>query len=1270
MDRNLEKNLRKIQGLRAKGHLEKALKQLQDWAKKHPDTPHYQYEAAMVALDLGDHGTGLRWLKSLLRNAPDSRGRILDAISERYEAEPILPLAEFLVDRYLAKSQIDAAVEVVERLCEGDLETYRKKLMVRRRSLAANPSEELSRVAFYTLLAIAHARKHPEDFAEAVLGLLENVPDQEEILLPLCEKEVQIHSRSPELAAAAGQCALAAGQEERACQLLTAAATGPLAASLLEKLQDHRTTPEVRGAWLKTLGELAVAAGEMEKASRFFFEAADAQPTLRKDILARIENLPPTIEPQDAAPLWKLQLRLLVVMRKFNAAAPLIDRLRKEELVDPDELRTLMGEGSDGEPAESEMSFLLADAALAAKDLHAVAVHANEIPDQDDHTLSRLIRAIDKVRPEWEDDGRFELAALQAVLYARIGQQHGANDTLAELWESEEDATPLFAVTETCLQRIHPSARLFSAMLQPALRHDRADLLSVALDGLLRHNSEDFKWTADDLVAHMDAHPEHAEAILHLLDSVDPELGASQMLRYPLACAALKCHEIQRAVPEFQILLMARPQLAGDVLDRLRAALKEEPENTDLNLAAFDLLWEAKEVEEAGQCLSRALRAQPERIEDLSERFDRLLKDAPDHPGLWLEYGEALYSIGRFSQLDALVQRAILASVDPTPLADLRLLQARVLMDEGRLDDALDHLEPLLREEEVSPDRAVQTLKHLVGIVPDHGKAQFLLGLASARLKDPDTAVAAFCTAARLDRGLVNEVAGRLDGILAAPSATAQHILLAADFDRRFRDPDSAARGYERALRLDPEIADRILAQLTTEIETPGAPVPLLYAAARAARTAGRLEESCRILTGIYSQDIGEFKRVTTELRLSAQEHPDELLPIHTTARVLLANKEAESAAQLIVEAARDERHPPEARRAMLEEFHQRIPGHAGLIMELAHLHAVSGRREDTSKMLWEVARSEEIDAERALVICETALESAPEHGELRLLRHDLLLRLGRVEDALEALPDPSALPQERQDALSERLAAAPRRGYLRVSYTLSQAESLRQAGRREESVAVLRRAFEKAEGEDRVRLGAELARGLEHLGCHEEALEIFKGLAEGNMEWTEIYAMVGRWKIERLEREIKALRDRIEDDPTDDEARLSLAALLLERDEAEEAAATLTAAHCEGEQSLRRACLLADAYLRRDRTTRAEAVLKSVEQQARKFWVEEIGWRLAECAARSGRHAEAFARYQLLFDNQRYGTRARQRASEAYGRYLSDLAGEYKAVLSKVSTL
>jgi predicted Zn-dependent protease len=1268
MDRNLEKNLRKIQGLREKGQLEKALSQLESWAKKNPDTPHYQYEAANVALDLGDHVGGLRWLKNLLRSAPDSRARVLEAVNERFQNEPILPLGEFLIDRYLSRDEIEPALAVVTQLSEEDLEQYRQKLKIRHSGLASSSTPELLKFSLYAQIAVAHAQKNPEEFGAHAQELLAGQSEQAKPLAALCESELKLHPRCTPLLAAAGLAQLQTKQVERACQLLSTAAAPETAPALLEKLRDQRVPDEHRGAWLRTLAELALAARSFQEATEFFREAADANPKSRADILERLQNLPPSLDAEAAAPLWKLQLRLLVVMRKYGPVPSLIEKLRTEAKIDADELRAIMGEGQENSEAPAEMAFLLTEAALQAKDLAAAVQHTTEIPDRDEHVLHKVIRAIEKVLPEWTSEKRLELSALQAVIYARLGQQRGANETLAELWEKEEDASALFAVTKTCLQRVQPSARLLSAMLKPSLAAGQTELLSEALDGLLHYNPEDLKWTADDIVAQLDEMPEYSAALLSILDQADSELGATQLLRYPVACAALSCGRIARAVPEFQILLMARPQLAEEVLERLRRALQENPEDAELNLAAFDLLWEAQEHEEAEQCLVRALRAEPERIQELSDRFEQLLVDAPDSSSLWLGYGEALYSIGRFAQLDELVKRGLASKIDSSSLSDLRLLQARVLVDEGHVDDAVAHIELLLNEAEEPPEHAVGVLQGLLESDPGNARARYLLGRAGDA--DLDIAVPAFCKAADLDRNLVKQVATQLDALLARPAATATHFLLVANFDRRHRDPEVASRAYERALRLDSNTADKVLADLGGELESPSASLELLYTAAHAARHAGKLEQACQILTRLYGQNTAEIRHVLAELRKVSQEFPEELLPQRTSARILLADKQVEAAAELVASLATNPNYPVELRRAMLEEFQQRVPAHWGLLMGLAQFRGQDGDRDQAAELLWSALQHEDLDIEAALGVTRALLKDAPEQGELRLIQHDLLLRSGQVEAAYEALPQPSALPRERQNELNTRLSAASRRGFGHINFVLSQAESYRQEGRRDESLALLRQAYEKAEGEDRVRLGSELARGLKHVGRQDEAQEIFLGLVDEGLQWTQVYSLVGRWRVERLEQEGRALRQRIEENPDDCEARLQLGAILLQRDKVAEAADLLSETHAEGEPRLRRACLLADAYLRLDRCTRAEAVLHAVAGETEDFWAEEIEWRMAQCAQRMERHAECHARYEKLFDSKRYGERARERATEAYGRYLSDLAGEYRAVLSRVSTL
>lgn len=1273
MDRNLEKNLRKIHAMRAKGQLDKALKQLQDWAKKHTDTPHYQYEAAMVALDLGDHATGLRWLKNLLRTAPDSRGRILDSITERYREEPILPLAEFLVERHLSDpTDLDAVFEVVGQLGENELESFRQKLAVRHRSLAVNHSPELARTSYHSQMAVAHALERPEEFAAHLQGLLDEIPEDAAELALLGESELAQAKRCAPLLHATGACHAAAGRAGRAAELLVTAGTRDtsLAPGILEEMRAAPLPTEDRGTWLRAMGELALLSGEWENSAELYREAADCDPTGRAKILERLENLPPSLEPEQAGPLWKLQLRLLVVMRRVQSVPGVLERLRKHDLVDPDELRALMGEGKSGSEKPSEMSFLLAEAALRAFDLGAAAAHAAEIPDNDQHSLHKVIRTIEAVKEDWEEEGRLELMAFMAVIYARLGEQHGTNDTLAGLWEGENDAAALVSVTESCLQRIHPSARLLTSMLAPCLHEGQLELLSTALDSLLRNNADDLRWFVDDLVQHLDEHQDQAERILELLDRADRTLGATQQLRYPVACAALACGKVARAVPEFQVLLMARPQLAGEVLDRLRAALENSPQDADLNLAAFDLLWEAKELDEAGDCLARALAADPQRIEELSGRYEQLLEQAPKRAELWLSYAQALYSVGRYAQLQELVERAVVSNLAWSGIADLRLLMARVQLDEGDLDAAVGLVELLLEEGEVHAERAAETLEAVVHVHPTHARAQLLLGRACASAGDLDRSIPALCAAARADHSLVSEIALQLETLAAQPAATATHLMAVGDFDRRFRDAADAARNFDRALRLEPTISDRILSELASESESPHGAIPLLYVASRAARQAGKLDLACTLLTQIYSQDTQEFGRVVTELGLCAEENPSELGPARANARILLANKEAEAAADLIADIVKDHQHPLESRREVLEEFHQRVPEHAGLLAALARVHGESGDLDRAAELMWEALDQESLDPEYALPLMAELLDQAPEHGELRMVQHDLLLLAGRIEEALDALPEPSALEGERLKALDERLAAASRRGMNSVALALRQAETLRRRGEREDSIEVLRRAAEQAEGTEKILVCADLARGLEHLGRHEEARKSLAVLVDEGMDWTEIYGTMGKAKQERVERECAALRQRVEDDPTDTEAHLQLAALLMEVDAEEEATRLLEHLRAEDEYAMRRACLLGDAHLRRGRCDRAEPVLRAMEGRAEGFWVEEIGWRLARCAELLGRHADAYARYQSLFDSERYGDRARARAHTAYGRHLKDLAGEYYAVLTGTSDI
>jgi tetratricopeptide (TPR) repeat protein len=1283
MDRNLEKTLRKIQALRAAGQQDRALKQLQDLARKHPDTPHYQYEAAMVAFDLGDYGVGLTALKGLLRAAPDTREKVLKACCDRFNAQPTLPLAEFLVEQLLADRKLQEALSVAQALAPPELEVYRKKASVRQRSLSTSPDtpKDLLRAGHLTQLVIARAAREPQALAESIEALLALDPTLAPVLGEICAAALTDHQREPRLLLVHGRCLLqsgrvASGTEKlvEACSLQPAEAPGALALASAQQ-----PSADQRAVWLRCVGDLALLARDGKVAAASFREAADVDPTLRTTLLSRLEAAPEPDSKEGLAELLKLRLRLMVVQRHYGSIPALTERILSEGLAPPEELRGLMGEGSAGpagpagpQKRPAELVMILAEAALAATDLRAVANYLAEIPDTDDHSLHRLLRSLEKALPQWPQDDRLELLALLAIVQARVGDREESNKTLVGMWGDRSDKLDvLFAITERCLERVHPTPTLLTCFLPHALRQGKESLVARALDSVLRHTPENVKWLVTDLIEYIDGHPQHAGNLLKLLDECDKDLGAAQHLRYPVACAALLAQRFERAIPEFQILLMARPQLASEVLERVRKALRENPGDLHLNLSAYELLAEEKAWGEAAQCLEQALKADPTRIEELSQRFDQLLERDPQSLELWRCYADALFAVGRFGQVAAVCERAS-GHLQPDEQGDFRLLRARMMVEDGHLSEALDVVAELLESGAVTPARSADVVRAVVAADPTSGRAQLLLGVASAEDGLLDAAIEALVAAARADRTLVGAVTQKLEELAARPAAQPAHLVQLAGFYRWKGATKEAARAYEQALRLDREMSERVLLELSRELDDPHGDLALTMVGARAARMAGRAEQACTLLTQVYSRDTGRFESVLAELRKTADDFQGEMLAPRTMARVLLAHRSQSAAAEVIMALAENTRYPLQARLETLQEFHKRLSGHAGLAISLAQLWSAGGNVEEAVELLWLAVDGEELDAPRAARVCRSLLQSAPEHGELRLILHDLLLRQGQIDEAMAALPEAEALSAERNAELSRRFATHRPRVLSKPVLAARWVASLRRQGKQDEALTTLRTAAEAAPQAEAVPLWIDLARLLQESGRADESRAIIERLVGSGHDRGALYQTLESWSSQRLDHEIGAVRARLQRQPQSMDAALDLADLLLRQGRADEAEQTLRAGAAEGEQRLRRACLLARAFVDCGHAAFAEAVLRPLAGVADtgSLWAEEIQFRLADCADRLERHGEAHARFVALIDSPRFGLRARQRAKEAYARYLDDAAGAYRAVLSKVTTL
>ena len=1304
MGHNLEKNLQKVQSFREKGQLERALKQLQDWARKHDDTPHYLYEAAMVAFDLDDWTTGINSLRSLLRSFPDTRDKVLGACRERFSTTPALPLAEFLVDQDLADGEIADALDLIETLDDNELSIYRRKATMRHQSLVATQATpEAAALNSHCLqLLLACAAGDGSTALEATDALLAGDPDEwRPRIEPLLGRAVDRHGDDGHWMLARAFARQAGGAFGEASTLAASAARRDknLVDRALARIESVEPEGDDRGPWWCARGDLALQQGRGDDAAHAYTEAADAAPGLRDDLVERIARATTGGVLDEHGELLKLHLRLLVVQKRFGDIPPLAQRLLKEGLAEAQEMRSLLGEGrSEGLP--SEMLVVMAETALRDGDLSAAATHAHEIPSDDDTALQRLLGSVEERIEDWPAETRLQLDALRAVLLSRTRSRERANECLARMWEEHADQTDtLFAVTEKCLGSVEPLPRLVRSALGPALDAGRAEQIRPIVEGMLSRDdgpnggagsgffdqealSLDFGQSDEDFgdqlgeafVGILEDDPSRGDAMIAFLDAFDPAFGLKHRFRHAVALAALHAGDLPRALPEITVLvMMGDADLLQRVGEQLDVALQRRPDEVELLMTRADLHADAGEIESAATTFSRALAADPARAEELTRRFEQLLGrvDESEAAPLWRGFGEALFQAGRFDQLVEVCRRA-LDTLPNDQVAPFLVLQARMLIEEGRLSDALQTIQQHLVSGRLPAPLAVELLEDILEAHPASSIAQLMLGQAATRADRIDTALEAYFGAVRLDRSLAAPVSEQIHKVLARPGTTAAHVLRVAAHHREQGDPARAADAFERALRMDPRVADRVLGELADVLDEAEAALEFVKVGAFAARHAADVDRACELLLRLDQRDPASFELVLAELRQLRESHDARLLPALCIARVLLHHDAPEAAAQTVVEASRHEGYDLDERVEMLHEFHRRMTDDADLTLALAARLGEQGAHEGAVDLVRTAMELRGFDADAAVEVGRELLEREPEQPQLRLLRHDLLVRVGRVDDALRALPDPASLGPWQQTEISERLAEYPARVQASPELSLLHARSLHGQGRTEDAIEALRRATERTEAGTHHALWTELARLLHEAGRDAESRDILLGREVDPATRREAYQLYADWNEQRLESELRALEERHRARPQATHIALQYAEKLLEAGRPGRVADVLREDAQNPEWKVRRALLLARAHLDLDHADRAEAILLD----ARRHVAEgdeaghELLYRLAECADRLGRPAAATAHLNAILDAPAFQERAAGRARNTYQRYLDEVSGNHRAVLTRVSTL
>lgn len=1314
MGHNLEKNLERVRSLRARGQLDKALKSLQDWAEKHPDTPHYQFEAGMVAFELKDWATGLNAMRGLMRDVPETREKVLDACREQFDDVPALPLGEFLIENALQDQDLDRAIGLVDRLDEENRGVFLRKLSLRQRSLDAGDVPLAPKVlhGLVVQFLLACSLADGERVRGTIGDLVREAPFPPQAWTRLVEKALKLEPQDTALRMALAQSLAAERRIGSAGEALVHAARLDESAieDCLSLLHSFEPDDESRGPWYHAEGQLHLLRRDGAAAAESWTHAADAAPKLRETLLDGLARPSENSSLPGREEALKLRLRLLVVQKHFDEIPELARRLVAEGLAQPGELRALLGEGHEDE-LPTEMIAVLAEIALRDEDIVAAAKFAYDIPTTEEHSCRRLLRTIDSMIDQWEEESRLQLFALRAVLRARMQDRNGANGALAEAWRAYPAETDtLTAVSDRCLQDVRPLPEFAVTALAALLDHGSTEWMVAHFltlcpgspapgssapersGGLNFSGLDSGAYSQDELQLDLGGEEESfvrelGPALVEILRE-DPRRGPRFLvffeeldrpdleppLRHAIALAALQAGDTGRALPAYALLsMMADPEFLDGVADDYDAAIELHPEDTDLLLARAELHIEGHEFEGAAGVLDRALRLAPGRAGEVVEAFDRMLESADEAttPLLQASLAEALFEVRCFDRLTELCDR-VLAQTDGANQVPWLRLKIRMAIARSEFSAALQLIQRAAVKGPMPAAVGAELLEEILAVHPGSSIGWLMLGQLAIRAGSPGRALEAYVEAIRIDPSLEQPVAGQIAEISTAPDADAELLIGIGRFHLGRGAADRAAYAFGRALDLDASVSDRVLGELETRLGQESCPQDLLGVAARACRHAGQPERATQLLLQMESGSPNRIETVLGEFHQLRADYPELVLPASCMAEVLWRQNSAEAAFRLVIEAAAVETCPLRDRIEMLRDFHERPGRTPRLSVALASLLAEEGDRSGASALIEACTADDDFDAAAASEVTGLLHRRFPEDARLAILHHDLLVRCGQVDEALQALPPAAALDEELRRAVLERFDQHRSTVASDADLALRFADALVAEDRVGEAITVLEAAARPDSLPGGHPLLLEWARLLHANGQPERSAAVLVERFRTDEERREAYSSFGRWTAQRLDRQVAVLKGRLDERPDDPDCAMDLADMLLAAERAAEARDLLTPMDRRGALRARRAVLLARAHLLLDQAQDAEAVLLdaigAVTREHEDFG--EIQYRLAECADLLGRHDEATARLRGLLADPRYADSARVRARSSYAHHLSEAAGDRRAVLTAVSSL
>jgi tetratricopeptide (TPR) repeat protein len=860
------------------------------------------------------------------------------------------------------------------------------------------------------------------------------------------------------------------------------------------------------------------------------------------------------------------------------------------------------------------------------------------------------------------------LKALLAELYARLDDRTSAEEVFGSLKRTRAmDDAALVALSAEIMKYSGIFLTGVISALEISLSGNRGIEAYPHVLALYREKPEGHEELASSIRDLAAEHEEYWRTIAEIVERLAKENELSEPFRFLQATAHFFMGGVERAIFEFDQILMRDGSLKYRIIEIYKTGLARFDANATLHLALYHLYLEEELFSDAARHLCRTLELDPNQIRDVVSQFGKLVEREPGNLAIWEEMLKTALVMNRTSLAREVLTRAI-AALPAEKAAALHVYGARISAADGKWDDALRCIALTL----TSPEADVRTLEGEIRAIiardPANPQAQILFGETLLRLGKDAEAVTAIRRCIDLSPAMRKQATETLERFLPLSiepwllSAILGEISWLEELkDEAFRHFTSAQKGPREALPALNASIERIRAASPEDEQ-----LETLYA--RNLSLEGRDGEAVQILERLIADNAG-LTRTATDILLSiVGERPGQCEANRLLSRIFVASGDTEQSRQAVIRILSDEHADPAGIDAVVSEFLALHERNGEFLVRYAALKA---RGEEMEEALARYGQALQHDPSRSGAIL-AGLERHVWPQELRdterMLRVDCLMAANENDRAFALLGAFPAQDDTVVEELVSRIAVLIARKPQREHFSLG-ASLLAHAGRIEAAEDIVAKGRSILGPEDALDLAIELAEIHHNAGDVERAQRLFSEALESAPEKSRVLKRIERSYTQWIDREIHGLSARLDEGSAGEEDIVRLVRLVLDRTGAVEALEILSRSAVS---RVLRSDLLGTIYLCMDRPALARAAFGASDGSGYSSDTERYDhlYLAGVARERTGDHGMAASFFAGIAGERADFRDSRERALKNYTRFIESHCEEPVLVLEKSEAL